>query len=86
VMAIYIFVFMGTTPLGALGVGWVAERFGAPTAIWLGGLASLLAAVVGLAWQLRRHGEHLRLQIRPPRLLVVDHAENPVLTGANSRT
>lgn len=72
VMALYILVFLGTTPLGALAVGWWAERFGPESAIWLGGLASLLAAAAGLVWQLRRHGEQLRFQIRPlPRLYVV---------------
>lgn len=72
VMALYILVFLGTTPLGALAVGWWAERFGAPSAIWLGGLTSLLAAVVGLVWQLRHHGEQLRIQLRPlPRFTVV---------------
>lgn len=65
VMAIYILVFLGTNPLGALGVGWWAERFGAESAIWLGGLCSVAAALVGLGWQLRRHGERLRLRLRP---------------------
>jgi MFS family permease len=85
VMAIYIVVFLGTTPAGALAVGWWAERFGPESAIWLGGLVSLVAAAIALAWQLRRHGEHLRLQVRPPRLLVVDH-EPRHMVGADSRT
>jgi MFS family permease len=84
-MALFVLVFLGTTPLGALAVGWWAERFGPESAIWLGGLASLLTAGAGLVWQLRRHGEHLRVQIRPPRLLVVDH-EPRQMVGANSRT
>ncbi|QSB14450.1 MFS transporter [Natronosporangium hydrolyticum] len=65
VMGLYILVFLGTTPLGALGVGWWSERFGPESAIWLGGVASLLAGVAGLAWQLRRHGEQLRMRFRP---------------------
>jgi len=84
-MALFVLVFLGTTPLGALAVGWWAERFGPESAIWLGGLASLLTAGAGLVWQLRRHGEHLRVQIRPPRLLVVDH-EPRHMAGADSRT
>lgn len=71
VMALYILVFLGTTPMGALAVGWWSERFGPESAIWLGGLASLLTAIVGLAWQLRHHDQRLRVQIRPPRLQVV---------------
>ena len=78
VMALYILVFLGTTPLGALAVGWWAERFGAPSAIWLGGILSLLAAVVGLIWQLRHHGEQLRVQLRPlPRFTVVSTIPAP---------
>jgi MFS family permease len=84
-MALFVLVFLGTTPLGALAVGWWAERFGPESAIWLGGLASLLTAGAGLVWQLRRHDEQLRVQIRPPRLLVVDHEPRHVV-GANSRT
>lgn len=72
VMALYVLVFLGTTPLGALAVGWWSERFGPESAIWLGGLASLLTALVGLAWQLRRHDQRLRVQVRPPRLRVVE--------------
>lgn len=70
VMALYVLVFLGTTPLGALSVGWWAERFSVESAIWLGGLASLLAAAAALGWQLHRRGDQLRLQLRPPRLYV----------------
>jgi MFS family permease len=72
VMAIYVLVFMSTTPLGALMSGWLVERLGAPVAIWLGGLSVLLAAGAGLTWQLRRHGERLRLRLRPLRVVVID--------------
>lgn len=79
VMALYVLFFLGTTPLGALAVGWWAERFGPPSAIWVGGLISLLAASAALVWQLRRHGDQLRLRLRPlPKLYVVRAAQ----TGA----
>lgn len=72
VMALYVLVFLGTTPLGALAVGWWAERFGAESAIWLGGVASLITAVAGLAWQLRHRGERLQIRLLPlPRVSVV---------------
>lgn len=75
-MALYVLVFLGTTPLGALAVGWWSEHFGAASAIWLGGVASLAAGVVGLSWQLRYHGHQLRLRVRPlPRLYVVRSPE-----------
>ncbi|MGP4026528.1 MFS transporter [Actinomadura sp. 3N407] len=49
VMGLYMFVFLGTNPVGAPTIGWLAEHFGARTALVLGGLISALAALaVGL--------------------------------------
>ncbi|HEY8479463.1 MAG TPA: MFS transporter [Spirillospora sp.] len=45
VMALYMLVFLGTNPIGAPTVGWLAEHLGARTAIVLGGLISALAAL-----------------------------------------
>jgi len=55
VMAIYAVVFLGTTPIGAPIVGWVAERFGARAGFWLGGVAILLAAAAALWLARSRH-------------------------------
>jgi predicted MFS family arabinose efflux permease len=78
VMAIWVLVFLGTNPIGAPILGWVAEKFGAGASIWLGGLVSLVAASVALVWQLRRDGARLRLRLRPmPRFYVVTPAEFP---------
>ncbi|MFF8405637.1 MFS transporter [Streptomyces sp. NPDC015684] len=44
VMALYTLVFQGTTPLGALLVGFLTGHFGARAGLLLGGTASLLAA------------------------------------------
>jgi predicted MFS family arabinose efflux permease len=53
VMGFYSFMFVGMAPLGAFQAGFVAERFGAPVAIGLGGL--LTAAAVGVAaWNAKR--------------------------------
>jgi MFS family permease len=60
VMALYMAVFFGGTPLGAPLVGAVAEAFGARWSLILGGVVSALAAVVA-ALVLARHE---RLQIR----------------------
>ncbi|WP_034590879.1 MFS transporter [Hamadaea tsunoensis] len=71
VMAIYVLVFLGTTPLSSPVVGWVAQRFGAGVSIWLGGALSLVTALLALTWQLRSAGERLEFQVRPvPRLTV----------------
>lgn len=46
VMAIYVLVFLGGTPVGAPVIGTLAERFGARSSLWIGGLVSALAAAV----------------------------------------
>ncbi|MGD9524936.1 MAG: MFS transporter [Gemmatimonadales bacterium] len=46
VMAVYSFVVLGLTPIGAFQAGWVAEHLGTPLAIGLSGGVSLLGALV----------------------------------------
>ncbi|MCX5068856.1 MFS transporter [Micromonospora lupini] len=71
VMALWVLVFLGTNPVGAPLIGWVAEHFGAGASIWMGGLISLAAALVALTWQLRRSGARLRFRVLPmPRFYV----------------
>jgi MFS family permease len=65
VMALYVLVFLGSTPIGASLAGWWGERFGVPSSIWAAGLVCLLAAAVALVWQLRTSGERLDLRLRP---------------------
>ncbi|HEX2314460.1 MAG TPA: MFS transporter [Thermomonospora sp.] len=45
VMGLYMFVFLGTNPLGAPLVGWMAEQFGPRLSIVAGGVAAALAAL-----------------------------------------
>ena len=52
VMAVYMTVFSGTTPIGALAAGIVAQRFGAPISVMIGGGIAFLAAAT-LAWTQR---------------------------------
>ncbi len=49
VMALYMTVFLGTTPVGAPLVGWIAEAGGPRWSIAVGGLAALLAALLAAA-------------------------------------
>ena len=51
VMALYVTVFAGSTPIGSVFAGGIAQLWGAPTAMILGaGIGSLVLIVV--AWQL----------------------------------
>ncbi|MFF9817555.1 MFS transporter [Streptomyces sp. NPDC014006] len=49
VLALYTLVMQGSTPLGALGVGWLSERWGARAGFVVGGVLSLTAGLVALA-------------------------------------
>lgn len=51
IMALYMMVFMGGTPLGAPVVGWIGEVFG-PRWTLIGGGAATLLAVIGATWWL----------------------------------
>jgi MFS family permease len=61
VMALYVLVFLGTTPIGASLAGWWGEHFGVPSSIWVAGVVCLVAAVAALIWQLRTSGDRFSL-------------------------
>ena len=54
VMAVYLTVFAGSTPLGGLATGAVASAYGAAVAMGLAGLLSALTGVAGAVYLLRR--------------------------------
>lgn len=60
VMALYMAIFTGGTPIGAPIVGWVANTFGPREAIGVGSAAGFAAAAVAIVWLVR--GQHLRLR------------------------
>jgi MFS family permease len=60
VMALYLLVFMGGTPLGAPLVGWIGEAAGPRWALIAGGLASFGAAVGAAAYL--AHRQQLRVE------------------------
>ncbi|MBF5043902.1 MFS transporter [Aggregicoccus sp. 17bor-14] len=74
VMAFYTMAFLGTAPLGSLLAGSLAERFGAPLTIGLGGAVCLLA---GLLFTLRL--PHLRALVRPVYVQRGILAEGPLM-------
>jgi MFS family permease len=56
VMALYMMVFMGGTPLGAPIVGWVGEEFGARWTLIGGGTATILGTLFAVAMFSRAKG------------------------------
>jgi len=52
VLALYMAILMGGTPIGAPIVGWVAAEFGPRVAILLGAVAAVVAFSIGAIWML----------------------------------
>ena len=66
VMAIFLAIALGGTPIGAPIVGWVADRFGPRWALGVGAAGGFAAALVGIHY-LAKH-RHLRVRIHAGRL------------------
>ena len=60
VMALYLAIFVGGTPIGAPIVGWVANSFGPRWALGVGAASGFIAAAIGLAYLVRTRGLRLR--------------------------
>jgi MFS family permease len=65
VMALYGLVFLGSTPIGGPLVGWVSQHFGPRFGLGIGGVATIVSAVVAGALLLRRDFVVRRGPIRP---------------------
>ena len=68
VMALYLLVLMGGTPIGAPLIGWIAQAFGPRWSLIVGGVASAAAAVLAAAYLARRDNVKLtpQLSLRRP--------------------
>ncbi|TFB57831.1 MFS transporter [Cryobacterium sp. TMT1-62] len=62
VMALYMAIFAGGTPLGAPLVGWVADQFGPRWALGVAALSGLLAAGAVLFWMVRYRSLRVRFR------------------------
>jgi len=62
VMALYMAIFMGGTPVGAPIIGWIGQEFGARWTIGVGGIVTLLTALAALVWSAR--AQRLRVRYR----------------------
>src|SRR5690606_23237586 len=63
VMSLYMVVFMGSNPIGAPVIGWVAEEFGARWSIGVGAIASLLVAGAAALWAQRAWDVEVRYRL-----------------------
>jgi len=66
VMAIFLAIAMGGTPIGAPIVGWVADTFGPRWALGVGAVSGIAAAIVGIHYLAKYR--HLRVHVDTGRL------------------
>lgn len=64
VMALYMMVFLGATPVGSPIVGWIAEAHGARWAIGIGSISALLVAGAAALWAVRNWHLEVRYSLR----------------------
>jgi MFS family permease len=60
VMALYMVVFLGATPVGSPVVGWIAETFGPRYAIGIGSVSALVVSLAAAIWAKK----HWQLKVR----------------------
>jgi MFS family permease len=77
IMALYMMVFLGGTPVGSPLVGWIGETFGPRTAIVVGATATLTIAVAAWAWAHRRWQVAYRVT-RPARIPRLEISHPPI--------
>ncbi|RNI23859.1 MFS transporter [Flexivirga caeni] len=65
VMALYMAIFMGGTPVGAPLIGWIGSAFGARWTILVGSVATAVTVVATMIYLMRRDDLRLRLEGRP---------------------
>ena len=72
VMALYMTVLMGGTPIGSPFIGWVGQTFGARWSLIVGGALTVLGTLGSVVYFSRRRGISIRPRLLPrPRLEVV---------------
>lgn len=78
VLAVYMVVLQGGTPIGAPLVGWIATEFGARWSLVLGAVVAVLAGLGALVLMNRRNNVRLRDQVRSIHpFLVVSRWQRP---------
>lgn len=76
VMALYMAIFVGGTPIGAPFVGWVVNQFGPRWGLGVAAISGILAAAVCLYWLMRYKQVRVRYSRSWPQLSL-GYAANP---------
>ncbi len=76
VMALYMTVLMGGTPIGSPFIGWVGQEFGARWSLIVGGALTVIGTTASVIYFSRRRGLAIRPRLLPrPRLEVLAQSE-----------
>lgn len=75
VMALYMMVFLGATPIGSPIVGWIGEEFGARWSIGVGSISALLVSAGAALWARRAWDVQVRYHLSRPHLEVLHRAD-----------
>jgi MFS family permease len=83
VLAIYMAIFMGGTPIGAPIVGWVADVLGPRWGLGVGAASGILAGAAGVVYLVKYRGLRVRvLRGRPAFVLEEPEAARPEVAAA----
>jgi len=73
VIALYLLVFQGVTPIGSLIIGFISQHISTRWSIGVGSIAALLVSIGALLWARRNWHVGVRLdQVFPPHVIVED--------------
>jgi MFS family permease len=87
VISVYTTVFVGSTPVGGLLMGWIASSFGVDASLAVGGIGCVAMGLVSLAWMRRIRGERLfKPSTLVPREPVAGSAAAPATTAGTTAT
>jgi MFS family permease len=82
VMALYMAIFMGGTPVGAPLLGWIAEHFGARWTLIGGGALTALGTIGATLWLANRQGVRITAHLRPRPGVTIGHADTELPAAA----
>ena len=77
VMAIYMMVFLGATPIGSPIVGWIGQHYGARWAIGVGSISALLVASGAALWAVRAWHLEVRYRVLHRPHLEITYPDEP---------
>ena len=75
VMALYMMVFLGATPIGSPVVGWIGEHYGARWSIGVGAITALLVSAAAALWTSRHWSLQVQYQVLHRPHLHVSHTD-----------